>query len=75
MLAVLLTCVQFHKYVMTPNIVQALSDMHHEDAPSPTIWTAPSADCGVNEVETAAGGYYRYRGACNDSTFGRQVVR
>ncbi|XP_077564047.1 uncharacterized protein LOC144179529 isoform X2 [Haemaphysalis longicornis] len=52
---VLLACVWCHKYVMTPNIVQALADMHPEDAASPTIWAGPSADCEVNEVEKAAG--------------------
>ncbi|XP_077548962.1 uncharacterized protein LOC144162343 [Haemaphysalis longicornis] len=35
--------------------LQALSDMHPEDAASPTIWAGPSADCGLNEVAKAAG--------------------
>ncbi|KAH9379043.1 hypothetical protein HPB48_001653 [Haemaphysalis longicornis] len=51
---VLLACVWCHKYIMTPNIVQALADIHPEDAASSTIWAGPSADCGVNEVEKAA---------------------
>lgn len=59
---------------MTTDIVQALSDMDHGEAAAPTIWTSPSADCGLNEFEIAAGGYYLDHDACNESRFGRQVL-